>query len=141
MEPDESFAIRLSSPVNAELALAEARGTIIDDDMLPVLTVADASAPESSAELEFTVSLADAARSEVTAGYSTSDGTAVTGDDYEGVSGTLTLSPGTVHVTVPVPILNDRLDEPDETLTLSLHPTDDARPRQGVGYGHHRRRR
>ncbi len=56
----------------------------------------------------------------VTVDYATSDGTALAGADYGAVSGTLTFAPGTTSQAFDVPILDDGLDEDDETLSLSL---------------------
>jgi hypothetical protein len=57
----------------------------------------------------------------VTVDYATSDGTANTVEnDYTSTSGTLVFSPGQTSQTFDVPILDDSLDEPDETVRLTL---------------------
>ena len=53
--------------------------------------------------------------------YRTEDGTAQAGEDYTLTSGTLTLAPGQLSKVVPVPILDDGIDEGSETMTLRLH--------------------
>ena len=52
--------------------------------------------------------------------YQTSDGTALAGSDYTAVSDTLTFPPGEISQTFSVPIIDDSLDEPDESLNLTL---------------------
>jgi uncharacterized repeat protein (TIGR01451 family) len=60
----------------------------------------------------------------VTVDYATSDGSATGANDYTAVSGTLTFTPGVTLVTFSVPITDDGLDEPDETVQLTLsNPT------------------
>jgi hypothetical protein len=49
--------------------------------------------------------------------YSTADGTATAGEDYTAKRGSVTLAPGQ-RATVRVPIINDTINEPDETFTL-----------------------
>jgi uncharacterized repeat protein (TIGR01451 family) len=56
----------------------------------------------------------------VTVDYATSDGSATVGDDYTAASGTLTFTPGITEQTFTVLIIDDGLDEADETLALSL---------------------
>jgi len=72
----------------------------------------------------FTVSLSTASSQTVSVGFATADGTAVSGQDYLGGSGTVTFPPGTTVQTVPVGIIGDLLDEPDETYFVNLsNPT------------------
>ena len=56
----------------------------------------------------------------VTVDYATSNGTATTGEDYTSTSGTLTFSAGDRRKTVSVPIIDDAIDDDEETLTLTL---------------------
>ncbi len=63
----------------------------------------------------------------VTVRYGTRDGTATAGQDYRAISGTLTFGPGEVRKTFTVTILQDTVDEPDETFVLELsNPTGGA---------------
>jgi uncharacterized delta-60 repeat protein len=52
----------------------------------------------------------------------TANGSALAGRDYSSVALPLTFAPGEREKTVPVPILNDRLNEADETVNLALSP-------------------
>ena len=56
----------------------------------------------------------------MTVDYATTDGTAEEGDDYTATSGTLTFAPGEDAKTIPVPTLEDEMDEGNETFTLDL---------------------
>ncbi len=63
----------------------------------------------------------------VTVRYGTRDGTAVAGQDYQSISGTLSFGPGEVRKTFTVTVLQDTVDEPDETFVLELsNPTGGA---------------
>ena len=52
--------------------------------------------------------------------YTTEDGTANTGSDYDVVSGTLTFSDGKTSESFQVPIIDDNESEPNETVFLKL---------------------
>jgi CSLREA domain-containing protein len=56
----------------------------------------------------------------VTVDYSTLAMTATSGVDFQPVSGTLTFAPGETLKSVTVPVIGDRLNEFNETFTLSL---------------------
>jgi Calx-beta domain len=63
----------------------------------------------------------------VTVNYSTGNGTATAGVDYTAKSGTLSFASGQVVKTFTIPIINDSIDEPDETVNLALsNPTGGA---------------
>ena len=56
----------------------------------------------------------------VRVGYATANGTAFAGSDYTATSGTLSFGTGQTTATFDVPISADSVQEPDETLTLTL---------------------
>ena len=117
---EESFAVTLSGPSGATLAHALATGVIRDDDEPPALSVADAAGDEDVGALEFAVALSAPSGIEVSASYATADGTATAGGDYAAATGTLMFAPGEVSRTIRVSVLDDELDEPDETFALVL---------------------
>ena len=87
------------------------------------ISVADASKrewPNPQAYLIFDVTLDRDADEEVRVDYTTVDGTAVAGQDYESQSGTLVFGIGVDSKRIWVPILFDREDEETETMTLLL---------------------
>ena len=92
------------------------------------LSVADASANESTdLALDFAVSLDRASTLTITVDFATSNGTATAGDDYTATTGTLTFSLGDVTKTVSVPILDDVVNDGQETMTLTLSNAINAR--------------
>jgi hypothetical protein len=123
-EPDETFSLTLSNATNADVIDGLAVATIIDDDGLSSLAIADATTDEGnsgSSSALFVVSLSPAPASTVTVEFTTVDGTAVAGSDYEATSGTLTFTPGQTSQTIPVTIYGDLVDEgASESFTLQL---------------------
>jgi ELWxxDGT repeat protein len=77
----------------------------------------------------------------VSVSYSTADGTATAGVDYQAVSGTLTFAAGQTALSVTVPILSDVLDEANETVLVSLHDPGPALLDDSRHVDHRRRRR
>jgi hypothetical protein len=76
---------------------------------------------ESSQTPVVTVTRVGGSRGEVTATYATSNGTAVAGVDYTAKNASVFFGDGdTATRTITVPITNDALDEPNETLNLTL---------------------
>ena len=85
------------------------------------VSVADARAEEGTDEtIDFAVSLSRAASGTVAVAYATADGTATAGEDYTARKGELTFDPGETEKTVRVPVLDDAIDEGEETFTLRL---------------------
>ena len=123
-EADETLALTGES----DLPVTPASVVLADDDEMAsrVLSIADAEAAESAGDMAFAVTLDGPSPAEVTVSYATADpaGTvdpvAGAGVDYESASGTLTFAPGEVSRTIRVSVLDDELDEPDETFALVL---------------------
>jgi endoglucanase len=89
----------------------------------PFFTVNDIIVAEGSNGLYqavFTVSLIQVQEQTVSVDYATRDGTALAGEDYQPVNGTLTFNPGERAKTVTVVLTADVLPEPDETFYLAL---------------------
>ncbi len=124
-EPNETVELEISgASSNATILRATATGTITDDDAAPSLSISSPSVDEGnsgSANLLFKVTLSAASGKQVTVGYSATGGTAVSGTDYEALSaGTLTFAPGDTEKTVTVSVTGDTLDEPNETVAVTL---------------------
>ena len=134
-EPDEVFVLFLSSPVNAGLADEHVLGWIEDNDHPPTLSILDANPAEEGAALAFSVSLSTASSRVVTVPFRTVDGTATAGVDYQANRGVLTFAPGVVEGTVEVPLFDDVLDEPDETLSVTLARPSNATLARDSGHG------
>ncbi len=88
------------------------------------ISIADLTVPEGasgSASAAFTVTLAAPSADTVSVEATTSNGSAVAGSDYTATGPiTLTFAPGVTSQTFSVPILGDRIFEPDETFQVSL---------------------
>ena len=102
-EPDETFTVTLSNPVNATLTRSTATVTISNDDPPPVLQVLDTTVREGDSgdvEVVFTVNLTGLSAEPVRVSYTTVDGTALAAQDYTSLSGVLefTASGATIGV-------------------------------------------
>ena len=85
------------------------------------LSVADATASEETdSTIDFVVTLNPASYESVSVNYATSDGSATAGDDYTSKTGTITFNAGETTKTVQVAIIDDAVDDNNETLTLTL---------------------
>ncbi|WP_419847676.1 Calx-beta domain-containing protein [Candidatus Poriferisocius sp.] len=123
-EPDETFTVELRNPQRATLIEHQATATIIDDDGLPRISIADAQAAEDDGAITLTVALSHPSDDTVTVDYTTFDNTATQPDDYTAKAGTLTFGAGTTTATITIPISDDLINEADETITVRLlNPT------------------
>ena len=121
VEPNETFVVNLSNPVNTTLAKAQGLGTILNDDVtisINDVTVAEGNSGTTNAV--FTVSLSAPTTQMVTVDFATADGTATAGSDYVPSSGTLTFNPGETTKTLTVLVNGDVLYEPDELFVVNL---------------------
>jgi hypothetical protein len=123
-ENDEQFSVRLANAVNATITGGGVwRGTIVDDDLPPTISVADCTRVEGntgSVPCAFVVSLSNPSAFPIGVSYATADGTAVAGSDYTQTSGTLSFPLETATTTAPVSILGDTSSEPSETFLVNL---------------------
>ena len=108
-------------------------------DWRPTISVADARANEGAgATVAFEVSLSRAftgTSHRVTVDYATADGSATAGEDYTATSGTLAFAAGETSKTVNVPVLDDAVDEGEETFVLRLSNAAGARIADGEATG------
>ena len=112
------------------ISQSTANVTVTDDDgggtgnvtnsEISVADVAIVEGNEGNTNLEFTVSLSEPVQEEVTVNYSTSDETAVAGEDYVTTQGSLSFAPQETSQTVSVEIVGDTSIEEDETFFLEL---------------------
>ena len=133
-EPTEAFTVTLSSPTNATLKsdAKTATGTINDDDALPVLSIADATAVAEGEAAQFVVTLTPASGKQVTVSYATTDGTAKASEDYTAASSTtLTFAPNDTTKTISVATTEDTRNEPTEAFTVTLSSPTNATLKSG----------
>ncbi len=119
-ELDEILDITLTAPSNATLADATGVGTIVDDELLPVVDIDEPTALEGSGWIVFTVSLSHQSASPVTVDWDTASGTAANGIDYFDTNGTVTFAPLDTSETVEITVNADGTFEHDETMAVNL---------------------
>jgi hypothetical protein len=82
------------------------------------IVIATVEEKEDAKKLVFKLELSGPVKQKVLLIYSTEDGTALAGSDYEAKRGSMVLQPGTTNATVSVTLLDDDLAEGDETFGL-----------------------
>jgi Calx-beta domain/FG-GAP-like repeat/RTX calcium-binding nonapeptide repeat (4 copies) len=119
-ELDETINLTLSHPNQANPVTNPGTITIVNDDSLPTISITDKTGSENSANFVFTVQLSNASSQTITVDYNTSNDTAIAPVDYTPLTGSLTFNPGTTTQTITVPILDDFVDESNETFFVNL---------------------
>ncbi|MDB5970428.1 MAG: hypothetical protein JWQ90_2878 [Hydrocarboniphaga sp.] len=132
-EGAETFAVKLASPSGgAALGTPDtATVTIQDNEIRPGSLQLDAPTyrvVENTGVVKITVMRVGGTDNAVSVRYSTNQGTAVSGNDYNAISGTLNWDAGDATPrTLTVQILDDSSFEGDETLSIALsEPTGGA---------------
>ncbi|MBA2732119.1 MAG: lamin tail domain-containing protein [Acidobacteria bacterium] len=139
VEPDETFFVNLTNPVNATLTTAQGTGTIQNDDVTPSIIITDVTENEGNAgttAFTFTVSLSTASTQTVTVNYATADNTAIAPGDYTAIASTqLSFAPGETSKQVTVQVNGDTQVEANETFFVNLSGATNATiaDNQGVG--------
>lgn len=135
-EPNETLEVVISTlgsqdPVT--ITRARAVGTILNDDG-PLLTLSVANVSETEGDsgtknFNFVVTLSGPAPAGgVAFGFSTSPVTATAGSDYTSVqlfsfgnpTGPNVIPAGATSTTIPVPVIGDTVNEPNETFTVAI---------------------
>jgi hypothetical protein len=122
VEPNETFVVNLNGASGASIADGQGRGTILNDDG-PTLRINDVTATEGNVgnkNFVFTVTLSQAATSNVTVNCVTANGTALAGSDYTAGTTALTFTPGQTSKTCTVPVIGNTVVEPNETFFVNL---------------------
>jgi hypothetical protein len=124
VQPNRTFTLNLSNVTGASVGRAQATGTIIDDDSPVSLSIADYSAYEGNSgttPFTFTVSLSAPSGSPVAVYWTTTNGTATAGPDYQSSGGYLYFAPDQTSLTVTVPVYGNTTYEPNKTFYVSLY--------------------
>ncbi|WP_338415330.1 Calx-beta domain-containing protein [uncultured Sphaerotilus sp.] len=146
-EGSETFTVNLANPSsNALITDPTGLGTIKDDgtgtvppgvtpdDDRPLVTINDVLVNEASKSAVFTVTLSNPSDLPVTVKYSSVNGSAEAGFDYDAVLGALTFAPGELTKTISVPLKNDTVYEGAETFQIVLtDPTNATVNAPGAG--------
>ena len=135
-EAIETFSLQLSQAVDAAIVDGTATGVIEDDDG-PRLQISSATAEEGEGVLAFTVTLVDPSSGQPTTSpqdisvhvstFAAGEHSATSGSDYVAVNNFQQVIPaGSYSGTISVTLLQDALDEFDETLLVTLSPPENA---------------
>ena len=122
----ERFKVTLSNPAGAALSTASfANVNIANDDLVPTVSMADVIVNEDAVTMTLTMTLSHKSSLPVT--YETSgmdvSGTATSPNDYldflPGARITITVPAGDLFATFPITIVDDFVDESDETIIIT----------------------
>jgi Flp pilus assembly protein TadG len=131
VEPDENFVIELNAPSNATLKDPwQHIVTIAGIGVPPIVNFeASKSASEGDGAVQIQILLDHTWSLPVTVPYSISGGTAVNGTDYTAAAGSVTIPVGSLYSTFTVNLIEDTLDEDNETIIFSMGtPTNATKP-------------
>ena len=136
VEPNETFFVNLTSPVGAAtIADGQGLGTILNDDG-PLLRIDNVTLTEGNVgnkNFVFTVTLSPAAAGTVTVRCVTANETATAPGDFIAGTTPLSFTPGQTSKTCTVPVVSDRVREPNETFFVNL--SDPSGATLGVNFG------
>ncbi len=125
-EDDDTFMVVLSNPVNSTIADAFGIGIILNDDLLPTLSVTGLTILEgdvgSTTSGDVSVRLDRMSVDTIRFDYMTVDGSALISDgDYTAIPSTVgTILPGDTELLIPVEVLGDVNFESDETFVFNV---------------------
>ncbi len=124
-ELTETFDAQLSNPTGGGFLGTPgpvATATIVDDDNAPVLTIANQTVNENAGTVTMTVVQSVATGLNTTFSYNTGavGDTATAGADYTSTTSTGTIAAGATSTTFTIPIIDDNIDEPNETFTVTI---------------------
>lgn len=127
-EGTESIRLELRSPGAAADRLPDSSAILFikDDDAFPLIRTGDAASDEGNAntrDVPVSVGLYMAYPFNVSVTYSTVNGTATAGEDYDAASGTVTIGGGTTSTSFVVKVRGDLVDEIDEYFQVRLVTT------------------
>jgi uncharacterized delta-60 repeat protein len=96
--------------------------TIVETNQAGTLqfNAATYSVPKNGGNLTVTVTRTNGSDGMVSVNFQTSNGTAIAGTDYTATTGTLTFAVGETSKTFTIPILNNGVQTPDLTFTVTL---------------------
>ncbi|MXX06289.1 MAG: hypothetical protein F4Z71_05960, partial [Gammaproteobacteria bacterium] len=141
LDEDEETVSVGGSLSDATATVTGATLKLTDNDDPPTVSLADAAAvtegndPGATADMSFTVNLSAESGRDVTVPYALG-GSATGGADYETpVSTTLNIAAGSTEGTIAVKVKGDTLDEPDETVTVTLGAPTNATVSTAEGAG------
>jgi hypothetical protein len=121
VEPDETFFVNLSNPVNATISDIQGFGTIENDDTAPTVTLSlsDTSLVEAGGVATVTATLSAGSDEDVTVDLDFS-GTATNVDDYTASGSQIVIVAGATFRSITLTGVDDTLNETDETIIVDI---------------------
>ncbi len=133
VEEDEVLVVRLSAPEHAMLLDAEGDVTIKDDPI--EVSIYDGTGAESSDELTMAVRLNYGSTKVVSVQFAVTGGTATSDVDYEATEGLVVFETGSTEAQVRIPLIDDDLQEGNETIEVTLLSPTNAQIGQAMATG------
>ena len=125
-ESTETYNVNLSNVVctgSASISDNQGLGTITDDDEVTAINLAGFTNSETDANVSynFVASMDIVAQYPVVISFTTTEGTAIAGSDFTAQSVVeYTILPGNLSVNIPVEVIGDLVNEPQETFTGTI---------------------
>ena len=122
-EDDEQLQVTLGDGWHVQIGAQDAvQIDIVDDDVAPASQFASLTynVDEGAGQARITVTLNAPSGLIVTVPYTLSDDTATAPDDYFSGNGTLIFAPGETQQVLLIALVNDVIDELDETLMVTI---------------------
>jgi hypothetical protein len=138
---NEGYFIQLLKPTSGVLGRSMAQGTLLGDDettTAPILYAGDVAVvcgASGNQTAEFAVVLSSPQSGSVTFDYTTQDSSAVSGTDYQGISGTATIPAGQTSIHLAVTILANAVAASTKTFVLNISNANGAVIERATGFG------
>ncbi len=133
VEEDEGLAVKLSAPEHAMLLDAEGDVTIKDDPI--EVSIYDGTGTENSEELVMAVRLNYGSTKVVSVRFAVTGGAATSDVDYEATEGLVVFETGSTEAQVRIPLIDDDLQEGNETIEVTLSSPTNAQIGQAMATG------
>lgn len=122
-EPDEVFGFVVSNPVGVVIEGLLPVLTIVNDDPVPQISVADVRVTEGDSgtkDMVFPVTMTGLAGVDLEIVWSSTNETARSPFDFAGGTGTVVIPSGSTHAEIRIPVVGDLTEEPNEFFTLNI---------------------
>ena len=120
-ETDGAISVALREGAGHGIAgSASVEVAVADNDRAPSVAISDAGAFEGAGDIAFPVALSAPSGNTISIGWTTEEGTATAGTDFVAATGSLVFAPGQTVDTIRVALVDDPVDEDDETFTVPL---------------------
>ncbi len=133
VEVDEGFVVLLSAPEHGVLLDAEGDVTIKDDPL--EVSIHDGTKTENSEELVMAVRLNYGSSKVVSVQFAVTGGTATSDVDYEATQGLVVFETGSTEAQVRIPLIDDDMQEGNETVEVTLSNPTNAQIGQAMATG------